>query len=80
MRNLAVFILSLPFLLLAILWIPLGIAFDILAFPIWGLLVVIFMIRGEDSMWEIFLVPPLMMLSMYSELTGLIPDPLENFI
>lgn len=77
MRQFAIFILSLPILLLAILWIPLGIIFDIFAAPIWIFLGLIYMLRGESGNWEIFLVPPLMMFSMYSDLTGLIPDPLD---
>jgi hypothetical protein len=76
-RVSAIFILSLPFLALALLWVPLGIVFDIVAFPIWGLLCLIAMLRGDDGGWDIFLVPPLMMLSTYSEITGLIPDPLD---
>ena len=79
LRKIAIFIISLPLLALAIVWIPMGIAFDIVMSPIWGSLAVIALLRGEDPMWDIFLGPPLMMLSIYSETTGLIPDPLERF-
>ena len=80
MRKILIFILSLPLLALAIIWIPIGLMLDIFALPIWGSLGLISMLRGKDGQWEIFLGPPLMGLSMYSETTGLISDPLENWI
>ncbi len=78
-RQSAIFILSLPLLALAILWIPLGLIFDIVALPIWGSLALIALLRDDDPYWEIFLMPPLMIFSLYSEVTGLIPDPLERY-
>jgi len=75
-RKLVVFILSLPLLALALVWIPIGLVFAIVISPIWGLLGLIAMAKGEDPMWETFLMPPLIVLSMYAETTGLIPNPL----
>ncbi len=78
MRQLTIFVISLPLLFLAIVWIPMGIMLDIFAAPIWISLGLIAMLRGENPQWDIFLIAPLMGLSMYSETTGLIPDPLKN--
>lgn len=77
LRQFAIFILSLPMLAFAILWFLVGIIYDIIAAPFWIPFGLIYMLRGESGNWGIFLVAPLMMFSMYSELTGLIPDPLD---
>lgn len=74
MTTLAIFILSLPFLILAIIWIPIGIFADIIFFPVWGTMGLIFMLRGESGMWRIFLMTPFMMLDMYLGITGFLPE------
>lgn len=78
MRKLAIFVISLPLLFIALALIPMGMALDIVAAPIWISLGLIAMLRGKNPQWDIFLGPPLIGLSMYSETTGLIPNPLKH--
>ena len=76
-RKLAIFVLSLPLLAAAIIWIPLGTAFAVVSSPLFLMMSVIALLKGEDPMWGLVLEQPLLMLSMYADVTGLIPDPIR---
>ena len=78
MRKLAIFVISLPLLALAVAIVPIGLGLLVFAGPIWLFLNLIMTLRGKEGEWGIFLVPPLMGFSIYSEITGLIPDPLDR--
>lgn len=70
MRTIAIFILTLPLLALAILWVPIGLMFDLVALPLWLLLATVDWLKGESFDLSILYGPPLMILDMYGETTG----------
>jgi hypothetical protein len=73
MRKTLIFILALPLLVLAVIWFPLGILFDLVISPIWGSLAVIYWLRGDGLDLGVFALPPLIPLLMWFEVTGFCP-------
>lgn len=73
MRNVAIFVISLPLLVLAIAWIPMGLAFVLAVSPLLLLLNTISALRGDEWDWGCFLLPPAIMFELYCETTGFFP-------
>lgn len=70
MRQMAIFFVSLPILVLAILWFPLGAAFSVAVMPVFIMMTLIDLLRGEKPDWQIMIIPPLAMFELYGDITG----------
>lgn len=73
MRSFIVFIVSLPLLILAILWLPIGFLTTIAGFPLW-IFFKAFMWPSENVFkLKIFKIPLFFMFEAYCIITGLMP-------
>ncbi len=73
MRNVAVFILSLPVLALVVAGVLLTLVATVFSGPVWGALGLIATLRGEDPHWEVFIIVPLTIINVYLGITGFCP-------
>lgn len=66
MRKVAIFVISLPLLALAILWVPCGLALIVFAGPLWLMLATIDWLRGNGFDMYGLLFAPLMVVRYVS--------------